>query len=383
MYNGSAYSASTWGHQAAAISELQIIQLEREALACTGIKPSGRCRAIALLVAFGLNATPRARIIRETIRDYLNILANNSSVCVTNTTGCAWIAAVKKLRENNNSTKYVTGIMSNVILILLKAGWSPNAFNCWSDPSGTVWTLTNNSVSPDIVSSEIIKSYFAFDLARADNHYDGKGMKDGIHRESTLKKIRSFGSNDKLYKDKCTLETVMSSCCWSNDRIHSIFPSHNPRCNRCGLNVPETELHCYRECPANTTIAHEAVTSTQPLIPRAQAECDMLPCLWLRGLLPASLIQAIIPASDDLAVSITSPDLVSWKSGTYYGDASGGIFSSHNDLRRCGCSVVKCDELGGLIFACDFPLPGEIQTVPLLSLIHSGSCRGSTLYTYR
>jgi len=72
----------------------------------------------------------------------------------------------------------------------------------------------------------------------------------------------------------------------------------------------------------------------------------------------------IDPPHDMLSVSFTNPNDVSWESGTYYGDASGGAHSEYNELRRCGCSVVKCTDAGSLLFGADFPLPGEIQTVP-------------------
>ena len=68
LFTGSAFSAATWGHQAAALSEAQLLDVERAALASTGITKEGRCRTIALLVAFGLLGPPRARIIRETLR---------------------------------------------------------------------------------------------------------------------------------------------------------------------------------------------------------------------------------------------------------------------------------------------------------------------------
>jgi hypothetical protein len=46
LFTGSSFSAQTWGHQGSAISENQMIDLERDALASTGIRSGGRCRCL-------------------------------------------------------------------------------------------------------------------------------------------------------------------------------------------------------------------------------------------------------------------------------------------------------------------------------------------------
>ena len=74
LFTGSAYAAATWGHQATALSDSQVIALERDALNCAGIKTSGRCRTMGLLVAYGKLGTPRARIIRETIKSWFELM---------------------------------------------------------------------------------------------------------------------------------------------------------------------------------------------------------------------------------------------------------------------------------------------------------------------
>ena len=62
--------------------------------------------------------------------------------------------------------------------------------------------------------------------------------------------------------------------------------------------------------------------------------------------------------------------------GVFYGDASGGAFSSMPRIRRIGCGLVQIDESGSLIWGQHFNLPGSIQTVPrgglyvLFYLIH-------------
>ena len=65
---------------------------------------------------------------------------------------------------------------------------------------------------------------------------------------------------------------------------------------------------------------------------------------------------------------ITNPEAVRWSGGTFYGDASGGKFTSLKPLRRCGCGIALVDEEGNLIFGIFFNLPGLVQTVPRAEL---------------
>ena len=112
------------------------------------------------------------------------------------------------------------------------------------------------------------------------------------------------------------------------------------------------------------SIDDDAVRCTEKLVSRAVDDSSNYPCLWLRGLMPKILLNKMPKPTDQLQISFTNPSLVQWTSGTYYGDASGGVHSQYNDLRRCGCSVVSCTDEGQLIFGADFPLVGDVQTVP-------------------
>jgi hypothetical protein len=58
-----------------------------------------------------------------------------------------------------------------------------------------------------------------------------------------------------------------------------------------------------------------------------------------------------------------NPDRVDWTARAYYGDASGGKYTSHRRLRRCGCGVVAVDSQGSLEFGMKCNLPGAVQTV--------------------
>ena len=70
---------------------------------------------------------------------------------------------------------------------------------------------------------------------------------------------------------------------------------------------------------------------------------------------------------NDCFVVSTNPDNIIWENfnqGTFYGDASGGIFSSMPRIRRIGCGIIQIDGTGELVWGQHFNLPGNIQTVP-------------------
>jgi len=97
----------------------------------------------------------------------------------------------------------------------------------------------------------------------------------------------------------------------------------------------------------------------------AVSKADDMPCLWLRGILPQSLMaidEAHLPTNHIVAKYTNEPD-GQWQSGTYYGDASGGEFTEYPELRRCGCGVAFVLDDGSLSYGASFNLPGQVQTV--------------------
>ena len=171
LFSGSAFSASTWGHQGTSISNSMMVELERRALAATGIKPAGRCRAISLIVAYGVQGTPRSRIVRESLRVWFDVL-RNIKPSVLGDLRLAW-AKARDLLIKEPKDIHVKGVMSNLILLLIKANWFPEQVHVWRDPRGTRWTLAGSLYSPDVVAAKINHDFLNIELQRADSHYCG------------------------------------------------------------------------------------------------------------------------------------------------------------------------------------------------------------------
>jgi len=365
LFSGSAFAVATWGHQAAGIAESRIVQLERDALACSGIKPSGRCRTFALLSTYGVLGTPRARLIRETIRAWINLIKNIDEHLLIDVRA-AWAKAKEALSSAVGSkANGIKGILSNVIYILIQANWVPVAFNVWRDHEGSIWTLTNFKVSPDVVATAIYHAFLELDLLRAARHHNGEGIQFGVDLTNTFRYPRNIkDSTDVDYQFKAAINSIISGCCWSAARINSINDNFPSSCNRCGALV-EDDLHTFWTCPCNDAIEHEFITKSNVYIKDALTGVHKYPCLWLRGILPkefTTLPDNIKPPTQQQVTLINNGDF-RWDSGTYYGDGSGGKYTQFQGLRRVGCSVVRVSSDGQVEVCAYTHLPGEVQTV--------------------
>ncbi len=253
-----------------------------------------------------------------------------------------------------------------MIYIIMSCKWNPISFNVWEDENGDIWTLTGSTVSPNVVASALIKAHFNSDLRRAASHYDGLGMHEGIDFHATMAVIRSLSSNQYYYY-KCAIESILAATTWPNQRVHECYSHVSPICSRCG-SAPDNSIHCFWQCPANNNIEDDDVSRTQNLIPAAESGILTYPCLWLRGILPSKFTKVHIDALPSnepnlQVIKVTSPQAV-WASGTYYGDASGGEFTSYACIRRVGCGLAAVDATGNLLFGAKSNLPGLVQTVP-------------------
>ena len=365
LFTGSAFTASVWGHQASGLTDDQIKTLERDATASTGIKPRGRCRQSALLICFGPNGSPRARVVRELLRSWFELLRSAPQADI-NDIRSAWARAKSQLNEDLN-IKHVHGIMSNVIYTLLKAKWVPVLYNMWESPEGVVWEITDFHVSPDLVAAAVTLSFFTNGLTSMSQHYDGIGIENGIDIDASLKYPRSLKYDYSVsYSYKAAIETIFAGACWPAARINAIDDTYSSLCPRCNQSA-ETSFHTFWECPCNALIEDEAIQSTQDLFQQASEQYLIEPCLWLRGMLPSN--HNIVPVEhkpiSDIDVKYHYADRVNniiWGSGVYYGDASGGKHTSYKSLRRCGIACV-CFIAGIFHFGFSANLPGSIQTV--------------------
>ena len=116
-------------------------------------------------------------------------------------------------------------------------------------------------------------------------------------------------------------------------------------------------------CQAN----HPAIKATRHLESTALSEADTLPCLWLRGLLPLSLLPAPpVPLEVPLFTLGIFNDIenqtLDLEGARVYLDESGGAHTDNPDLRRAGWAVVVLDNNLRLKGAAFSGVEGDGQT---------------------
>jgi len=186
---------------------------------------------------------------------------------------------------------------------------------------------------------------------------------------------------EKSYDWAAAVETILCGACWPPSRkaAAGLLPQSENVCSVCGHEGAD-ELHQFWECPGLASSDWPEVSGSQALVPMAINEASTFPCLWFRGMLPASLCCSapIPPPTELLDLHLfdphgLSPNPLVWPPGLYGTDGAGGEFSSIPELRRVGCGIARMSELDGgggfeLIWAANFPLPGAVQTVPRCEL---------------
>ena len=369
LFSGSLYSANTHGHHTVRLTNAQLEALEKRGAQATGINQEGRCRFFALVCAYGPRGHPVARIIKDIFTSWflaLEDIKKESSFLELRT---AWSKIKQELLRENVNVLLANrhGLIHNVITWLLRLKWNPIAIDVWIHPDGSKWELSRPSHPPVLFIQAIVDSYNILRVKKASTHRNAKGIEEGVDYSSTfaLSRAKYFRNN---VSRMAALDTILAAATWPLERVNECYPEVSSVCPRC-LNEPETDFHTYWSCPCNGDIEDKEVVDTQCLIPEARNNYNNMPCLWLRGILPAACTTAPDISAFDRKLCLEGPVPRSgfWPSGKYYGDGSGGEFSAFPTLRQCGVSVVSMNGTE-LAYGIHYRLPGTIQTVPRAEL---------------
>ena len=182
LYAGSCFPSATWGHQSAGISPTQLEDLELNALSCAGNRAPGSCRFFSLLLAYGLNGQPLARIIRECMREWVILVKSldNKFNNEKDLFAVTWRTARNKLKSQPIPflIHHVHGFMSNIIYILRGAGWDPISMDLWADHNGQLVSIYTHNT--DTLASLITYSYALSRFKSCYTHENGKGIEGGV-----------------------------------------------------------------------------------------------------------------------------------------------------------------------------------------------------------
>ena len=286
----------------------------------------------------------------------------------------------------------IGGPTAAVIATLIDAQWQPVTSRHWVAPDGEEWAvgLTDNERGtvwdPTDFLSKITETLNKQLWSRAAQHYNGKGLEGGADAYGLrlhVSKLRKQGRHDYAG----ALVNVATAAAWTRQRIADL-PSQALKlsdadafeaaitCKRCGL-APETDFHRIWKCKANCEL--KECKKSVDLVRRAESGVDKLPCLWLRGIVPASWTTDIIPTppttteatEENLGATIGPAGKVTSNNSERLlgcGDGSGGNKSSDPRLRRIGWAWVALNghnacSLNDIVFTKMSVLAGKRQTV--------------------
>ena len=104
----------------------------------------------------------------------------------------AWSTAVKHYKQLPTPIPKAKarGIMSNIITLLLDMQWKPLTYNCWQDPDDNFVVLDDYTIAPHNFAKTLYKWYTHPDFIRAERHFDGRGIAQGIDYNTTLSVLR-------------------------------------------------------------------------------------------------------------------------------------------------------------------------------------------------
>ncbi|CAK0907611.1 unnamed protein product [Prorocentrum cordatum] len=187
--------------------------------------------------------------------------------------------------------------------------------------------------------------------ARAAQHFAGGGLEGGADLRSAkmkIGKLRRKGQCDKVG----AFLAIMTGAVWPRQRVADLgIEIEDVMCPGRG-EVPETWKHRMWDCRCNETI--EGIEKSQHLVVRASTEVENQPCLWLRGLIPASWTSVsgppepgteLIESFGDLQVLSSSTECMTGGWLIAAGGASGGEYTLDPRLRKVSWGWVVFDSV--------------------------------------
>ena len=362
-----------------------VLSVRRGASAACAPKRNGRCLTALLAIEYG-KEDPAVSIPVGLFREWFALMADSSYHMRAE---AAWDTILGDLSINAKSRwRKIAGPTHAVIATLLDLEWTPLTSRCWISADGVEWSvaLSDNDTGAtwdpsdflDCIADAAAKQLWS----RAANHYNGQGLENGADMYGLrlhVKKLRKQGKHDIAG----ALVSVATTAAWTRQRIADLPKSEDAvcdpdavTCKRCGK-APETDFHRIWDCDANCNL--RACKKSVYLIKKAKLWYTKVPCLWLRGIVPATWTTDQIPSPPDIAEPVVE-DLgaTSGPSGKLVtgdndrllgcGDGSGGSKSADPRLRRTGWAWVllrshHAINASDIVYTKTSILPGRRQTV--------------------
>ena len=106
----------------------------------TGINQPGRCRTMAILLAYGLRQDPAVKLARDTVMLWIELWREHPKVRAD--ARHSWRKLHQELVvEGKVKWHLVTGPLSATVATMTTLGWSVMCPELWTDPSGAQWAI--------------------------------------------------------------------------------------------------------------------------------------------------------------------------------------------------------------------------------------------------
>ena len=387
-----------WSSASLGLAPSRISLLRTATAAACGVGGRGRCASTAIAIGIGPDKDPAVLALTRQASVFIDVW--RSSPQVRALTARYWKDATERVCYNGEvHWNCVRSPLTATIASFAEQGWKLQSPTSWVDPSGQEWVA--DFAAPKAPFLKMIAGHVQRKIwAEASHFHDGKGLQQGVHWQSTLllhkrlSKPQCLPEEEQLLmalEDQADelpptalswLELFLSGGFWTNDRAFQAGISATAACPRCGF-VREDSLHFLWTCPKNATVLDPRVRSTQTLLSQAVDGSKDNPCLWLRGMLPLSMLHINTPFSDtsQLQLVLRYIQPYTWPSGEYYTDGSGGPNNSFPIIRRCGFGIVllrpdlaavdfsnATEPTDLMVFGAFGVLPGTHHTVPRAEL---------------
>ena len=367
-----AYGAKIHGMPPTSLSALRT-----SAGAASAPKKAGRCLT-TLLALTKTKDDPGVSVPSGLLTEWLGVLT--ASETVRHRASKTWKKLNKFLKARPKTRwRHIGGPGAAMISTLQDAGWDPSTYDEWQDPEGQPWSTCKPN-DPTFDTADLLNK-FESSLSvklwkKAAAHHNGKGLEEGADLTSVRKHLARL-RKQKRHEEAGALECGVTAATWPRAKIAAYKDKETPPeeilCHRCHK-APETDYHRTWECEANEKL--KGCKSSKHLIRRSKEGTIRAPCLWLRGIVPATWTQVDappetteaetnnfrIPVDENLKFHATNGERL-----LGCGDGSGGKKTADRRLRRAAWAWVIIDgrQSTASDVACtrSAALPGRRQTV--------------------
>ena len=171
---------------------------------------------------------------------------------------------------------------------MLRTGWKPARPDRWQANETTAVVVTQEPFTKFQVLARAHVDLQRRTWEQAAKHEHGVDLESGIHSFEAVRQGTKYLRKHGCHREAKALEYVMVG--FYHDPTDDDEP-HVILCKRCARGCRATRYHKTYECEDNQRIDAEVFRKTQWILTRAKKEAQLHVVLWMRGLIPASLLR--------------------------------------------------------------------------------------------